>query len=497
MTDQTKARARLDKLLKKPANKLCCDCSAKNPRWASINLGVLFCIRCSGHHRNLGTHISKVKSTSLDAWQSEWLDIFEAMDNEIANDYWEHKIRGHQKPNEDSSNYQVESFIREKYQRRAFTPHGADDPATEIVSGGGRRHRHRKSSHHEESDDDDVDAGDYDAQNHRSSRHNKSRRHHNHGHRSHHNHDKHTTKAPSTTKTTTTTTKKPTPKGDLMGWGEETTKTTTQKPTPTTANTANSAMNFFGQNGTQLKKTPTTTTTTNGAAVATTTTTNTTNPAFQGQDLMSFGETIKSDQEIQQEKVANARLDMIKAAYDQKNVAGGNSGMNAGGSAGGFGGNTAGLNHAFNGFGGMQMGGNMGMAGMGQAGAMGMGGMGGMNMGMGMNGMAGMNGMNGMAGMNGAMGMNMNMGMGMNGMGGGMNMGMNHGAMGMSSGSMGSMGGFGNGASTGVSYSGSSMASTGFTASNTATTGPGNNQQNKGQQKDAGFQNLLAGNWSL
>lgn len=44
-----------------------------DPDWASINLGILVCLECSGVHRNLGTHISKVRSTILDtkAWEPE------------------------------------------------------------------------------------------------------------------------------------------------------------------------------------------------------------------------------------------------------------------------------------------------------------------------------------------------------------------------------------------------------------------------------------------
>uniref|UniRef100_A0A4W6F1Q6 Arf-GAP domain-containing protein n=1 Tax=Lates calcarifer TaxID=8187 RepID=A0A4W6F1Q6_LATCA len=41
------------------------------PRWASWNLGVFMCIRCAGIHRNLGVHISRVKSVNLDQWTSD------------------------------------------------------------------------------------------------------------------------------------------------------------------------------------------------------------------------------------------------------------------------------------------------------------------------------------------------------------------------------------------------------------------------------------------
>lgn len=45
------------------------------PRWASWNLGVFICIRCAGIHRNLGVHISRVKSVNLDQWTSEQIQV--------------------------------------------------------------------------------------------------------------------------------------------------------------------------------------------------------------------------------------------------------------------------------------------------------------------------------------------------------------------------------------------------------------------------------------
>lgn len=50
-------------------------CSVSGPRWASWNLGVFMCIRCAGIHRNLGVHISRVKSVNLDQWTPEQMQV--------------------------------------------------------------------------------------------------------------------------------------------------------------------------------------------------------------------------------------------------------------------------------------------------------------------------------------------------------------------------------------------------------------------------------------
>lgn len=70
-------------------HRICADCTARGPTWASINLGVFICLNCSGIHRNLGVHISKVRSTNLDTWLPEQVEFIKATGNVKANAYWE------------------------------------------------------------------------------------------------------------------------------------------------------------------------------------------------------------------------------------------------------------------------------------------------------------------------------------------------------------------------------------------------------------------------
>ncbi|CAI9113328.1 OLC1v1013909C1 [Oldenlandia corymbosa var. corymbosa] len=104
----------LDGLLKHPENRECADCRSKAPRWASINLGIFICMQCSGIHRSLGVHISKVRSTTLDTWLPEQVAFMQSMGNQKANSYWE----GGLPLNVDRSN--IESFIRAKYQEKRW-----------------------------------------------------------------------------------------------------------------------------------------------------------------------------------------------------------------------------------------------------------------------------------------------------------------------------------------------------------------------------------------
>ncbi|MCJ1329052.1 hypothetical protein MMC10_005729 [Thelotrema lepadinum] len=120
-------------LLKIESNKSCADCKRnKHPRWASWNLGIFVCIRCSGIHRGMGTHISRVKSVDLDAWTDEQLQNILKWGNAKANKYWESKLAPGHMPSE----AKIENFIRTKYESKRWVMEGGmPDPSTIDVEG--------------------------------------------------------------------------------------------------------------------------------------------------------------------------------------------------------------------------------------------------------------------------------------------------------------------------------------------------------------------------
>uniref|UniRef100_A0A803Y676 Arf-GAP with GTPase, ANK repeat and PH domain-containing protein 1 n=1 Tax=Meleagris gallopavo TaxID=9103 RepID=A0A803Y676_MELGA len=119
LTSQNEAMA-LQSIRNIRGNSHCVDCEAQNPDWASLNLGALICIECSGIHRNLGTHLSRVRSLDLDDWPIELIKVMSSIGNELANSVWEESSQGHMKPSSDSTREEKERWIRAKYEQKLF-----------------------------------------------------------------------------------------------------------------------------------------------------------------------------------------------------------------------------------------------------------------------------------------------------------------------------------------------------------------------------------------
>jgi len=115
---QEKCQTILAQMLRDEDNKYCVDCDAKGPRWASWNLGIFLCIRCAGIHRNLGVHISRVKSVNLDLWLPEQVTSLQQMGNSRARAVYEAYLpENFRRPQTDSP---LESFIRAKYEHKKY-----------------------------------------------------------------------------------------------------------------------------------------------------------------------------------------------------------------------------------------------------------------------------------------------------------------------------------------------------------------------------------------
>lgn len=104
-----------------PGNQFCADCPAPSPDWASVNLGVFVCHKCSGVHRSIGLHITRIKSMKLDSWTLKQLYLMNYVNNQEANLYWEAlRPADRERPHQDTTHGALKAFIYDKYVHKKF-----------------------------------------------------------------------------------------------------------------------------------------------------------------------------------------------------------------------------------------------------------------------------------------------------------------------------------------------------------------------------------------
>uniref|UniRef100_A0A8C2XJY2 ArfGAP with SH3 domain, ankyrin repeat and PH domain 2b n=1 Tax=Cyclopterus lumpus TaxID=8103 RepID=A0A8C2XJY2_CYCLU len=128
---QELTRAIVGEVKRMSGNDGCCDCGAPGPTWLSTNLGVLICIECSGIHREMGVHYSRIQSLDLDMLGTSELLLAKNVGNASFNEIMEADLSV-TKPDPTSDMQTRKDFITAKYTEKRFVRRLCADAASRL-----------------------------------------------------------------------------------------------------------------------------------------------------------------------------------------------------------------------------------------------------------------------------------------------------------------------------------------------------------------------------
>ncbi|KAJ1562518.1 Arf-GAP with coiled-coil, ANK repeat and PH domain-containing protein 1 [Nowakowskiella sp. JEL0078] len=132
---ETNSRELVKQLREIPGNDKCAECNELEAlEWCSTNLGILVCLKCSGSHRGLGRHVSKVRSLVLDTMDIETMALVKELGNQKVNSIFEAKVGEFQKPTPESDTLTREKWCTAKYsQQKMISKRESSDQTMDIL----------------------------------------------------------------------------------------------------------------------------------------------------------------------------------------------------------------------------------------------------------------------------------------------------------------------------------------------------------------------------